>query len=125
VTALAVPATLPAAGQRGRTTIADRVVARVAARAVTEVELTGGVARQLMGITIGRRTGAGSAHVDARVDGHLAMIEVRLSLAYPAPVRAVTREVRSHVIERVTTLTGLEVRHVDIEVADLLRGRKR
>ena len=127
---LAVPATLPAAtlpaaGQRGRTTIADRVVARVAARAVTEVELTGGVARQLMGITIGRRTGAGSAHVDARVDGHLAMIEVRLSLAYPAPVRAVTREVRSHVIERVTTLTGLEVRHVDIEVADLLRGRKR
>jgi len=50
---------------------------------------------------------------------------VLLSLAYPAPVRAVTREVRSHVIERVTTLTGLEVRHVDIEVADLLRGRKR
>jgi len=97
----------------------------VAARAVTEVELTGGVTRQLMGITIGRRTGAGSAHVDARVDGHLAMIEVRLSLAYPAPVRAVTREVRSHVIERVTTLTGLEVRHVDIEVAGLLRGRKR
>ena len=91
MTALAVPATLPAAGQRGRTTIADRVVARVAARAVTEVELTGGVARQLMGITIGRQTGEGSARVDARVDGHLAMIEVRLSLAYPAPVTVAAR----------------------------------
>jgi uncharacterized alkaline shock family protein YloU len=125
VTALAVPATLPAAGQRGRTTIADRVVARVAARAVTEVELTGGVARQLMGIRIGRQAGEGSARVDARVDGNLAMIELRLSLTYPAPVRSLTREVRSHVIERVTTLTGLEVRHVDIEVASLLSGRRR
>ena len=55
----------------------------------------------------------------------LAMIEMRLSLTYPAPVRALTREVRRHVIERVTGLTGLEVRHVDIEVARLLRGRNR
>jgi uncharacterized alkaline shock family protein YloU len=97
----------------------------VAARAVTEVEQTGGAARQLMGITIGRRAGAGGARVDVRVDGHLAMIEMRLSLAYPAPVRTLTREVRSHVIERVTTLTGLEVRHVDIEVESLLHGRSR
>ena len=52
------------------------------------------------------------------------MIEMRLSLAYPAPVRALTREVRRHVTERVTGLTGLEVRHVDIEVARLLRGRR-
>jgi uncharacterized alkaline shock family protein YloU len=49
------------------------------------------------------------------------MIEIRLSLAYPVPVRAVTGEVRRHVIERVTGLTGLEVRHVDIEVAALKR----
>ena len=119
-----VAAVLPAPGQRGRTTIADRVVARLAARAVAEVEQTGGAARQLAGITIGRQTGEGTARVSARTDGHLAMIQLRLSLAYPAPVRALTREVRSHVIERVTGLTGLEVRHVDIEVARLLRGRK-
>ena len=116
-------ALLPAPGQRGRTTIADRVVARVAARAVAEVEQTGGAARQLMGITLGRQTGEGTARVSARSDGHLAMIQLRLSLAYPAPVRTVTREVRRHVIEQVTGLTGFEVRHVDIEVARLLRGR--
>ena len=125
MSALDVAAPLPAPEERGRTTIADRVVARVAARAVAEVEQTGGAARQLAGITIGRQTGEGTAHVSARTDGHLAMIQLRLSLAYPAPVRAVTREVRRHVIERVTGLTGFEVRHVDIEVARLLRGRNR
>jgi uncharacterized alkaline shock family protein YloU len=53
------------------------------------------------------------------------MIEMRLSLTYPAPVRTLAREVRQHVIDQVTGLTGLEVRHVDIEVARLLRGRTR
>ena len=118
-------ALLPKPGQRGRTTIADRVVTRVAARAVAEVEQTGGAARQLMGVTIGRQTGKGTAPCSARIDGHLAMIQLRLSLAYPAPVRALTREVRRHVIERVAGLTGFEVRHVDIEVVSLLRGRNR
>ena len=51
------------------------------------------------------------------------MIEMRLTLDYPAPVRSLAREVRRDVIERVTSFTGLEVRHVDIEVARLLRGR--
>lgn len=117
-------AKLPAPEQRGQTTIADRVVARLAAQAVTEVEQTGGAAPQLIGVAVGRQTGKGQARVSARIDGHLAMIEMRLSLTYPAPVRTLTREVRQHVIERVTGLTGLEVRHVDIEVARLLRGRK-
>ena len=126
MTALDVTApqpTLNVPDQRGRTTIADRVVVRVAARAVAEVEQTGGVARELAGITLGRQTGAGTARVSARIDGHLTMIEMRLSVNYPAPVRTLTREVRSHVIERVTRMTGLEVRQVDIEVARLLRGR--
>lgn len=123
VTVAAPQAALNVPGQRGRTTIADRVVTKVAAQAVSEVEQAGGVARQLIGITLGRQSGEGSARVSARIDGHLTMIELRLTLDYPAPVRSLTREVRRHVIERVTGLTGLEVRHVDIEVARLLRGR--
>ena len=116
---------LDAPGQRGRTAIADRVVARVATQAVTEVAQTGGAARQLIGFTLGRETGQGPARVFARVDGNLAMIEMRLTLAYPAPVRSLTREVRRHVMERVASLTGIEVRHVDIEVASLLLERQR
>lgn len=117
-TQLAVPE------QRGRTTIAARVVAQVATRAVAEVAQTGGAARQLIGITLGRETGEGPARVSARVDGNLATIEIRLTLAYSAPVPSLSREVRRHVMERVTSLTGLEVRHVDIEVTRLLRGRQ-
>jgi uncharacterized alkaline shock family protein YloU len=114
------PSALPE--QRGRTTIADRVVAQVATQAVAEVAQTGGAARQLIGITLGRQTGQGRARVSARADGNLAMIEMRLTLAYPVPVRSLTREVRRHVMERVASLTGIEVRHVDIEVTRLLRG---
>jgi uncharacterized alkaline shock family protein YloU len=121
----APPAPLSVPGQRGRTTIADRVVARIATRAVTEVALTGGAARQLLGITLGHQTGQGQPRVTARVDGNLAVIELRLTLAYPVAVRSLTREVRRHVIERVASLTGIEVRHVDIEVADLLPGWQR
>jgi uncharacterized alkaline shock family protein YloU len=117
------PMTVP--GQRGRTTIADGVVAQIAARAVAEVGQTGGAGRPLIGLMLGRQAGEGPARVSARVDGSLAMIEMRLSLAYPAPVRSLSREVRGHVMERVTTLTGIEVRHVDIEVARLLRGSER
>ncbi len=121
----APPSSLTVPGQRGRTTIADRVVTQIATRAVAEVGQTGGAARQLIGLTLGRQPGEGPARVSARVDGNLATIEMRLSLAYPAPVRSLTREVRRHVTERVTTLTGIEVRHVDIEVARLLRGSER
>ena len=120
---LAAPSTpLAVPGQRGRTIIADRVVTKVATRAVAEVAQTGGAARELLGITLGRQTGQGPARVTALVDGNLAMIEIRLTLAYSAPVRSLSREVRRHVMERVATLTGIEVRHVDIEVARLLRG---
>lgn len=121
----APPSPLTVPGQRGRTAVADRVVAQIATRAVAEVGQTGGTARQLIGLPLGRQTGEGPARVSARVNGNLAMIEMRLSLAYPAPVRGLTREVRRHVMERVATLTGIEVRHVDIEVSCLLRGSER
>ena len=121
----APPSPLTVSGQRGATIIADRVVAKIATRAVAEVGQTGGAARQLIGLTVGRQTGEGAARVSARVSGNLALIELRLSLAYPAPVRSLTREVRRHVMERVAALTGIEVRHVDIEVARLLRGSER
>jgi uncharacterized alkaline shock family protein YloU len=121
----APPSPLMVPGQRGRTTIADRVVVKIATRAVAEVGQTGGAARQLIGFTVGRQSGEGPARVSARVDGNQALIEIRQTLAYPAPVRSLTREVRRHVMERITALTGIEVRHVDIEVARLLRGSGR
>ena len=53
----APPTPLAVPGQRGRTTVADRVVARVATRAVAEVAQTGGAAPQLIGFTLAARPG--------------------------------------------------------------------
>lgn len=103
---------------RGRTDIADRVVARIAGRALREVEQAGGVTRRLLGVPVGADA-AGPPQVRARVHGGLATLAMTVSVAYPAPVRQVTRELRSHVTRRVNELTGLTVRQVDIEVTSL------
>lgn len=104
---------------RGRTQIADRVLERIAARAVTEVDQAGGAARRLLGVPLGRQGADTAARVTAHVDGQLAMVTVRLSVTYPAPIRQVTRRVRDHITARVTQLTGLDLRQVDIDIAAL------
>lgn len=109
---------------RGTTTLADRVVAKVAARAVAETTRAGGAGRRLTG----RLGGDGPARVDVEVDGTLATVSIRLSVTYPAPVREVAREVRAHVVEQVRRLTGLQVKEVDVTVVALTtaaQGRSR
>jgi uncharacterized alkaline shock family protein YloU len=104
-------------GERGRTTIAERAVARVVARAVAETEDAGGLGRML-------RKGR-TARTDVDVAGTLVTARVRMSVTYPEPVREVSHRVREHVRERVEDLTGLTVRQVDIEVAELERPAPR
>lgn len=90
---------------RGRTSIAGRVVERIATRAAAELPRpgTGGVDR-----------------ARATVDGQLATLRLTVSVVYPEPVRQVTRRLRDHVTARVGELTGLEVRQLDIDVARLV-----
>lgn len=110
-------ATTVPAEERGRTTIADRVVAKVAAQAATEVEHAAGLRRSL----VGRNLGTPRVRADVDVDGRVAAVELDLAVDYPSPVRQVTRDVRRHVTERVGTLCGMQVDHVDITVAALRR----
>lgn len=122
----AASATTPPAGTgapetRGRTEIADRVVERIAARAVAETAQAGGAARRLLGVSLERGTAVRPA---AHVDGHLATVRMPLSVPYPAPIRQVTRRVREHVRARVGELTGLEVRQVDIGIEGLSYGER-
>jgi uncharacterized alkaline shock family protein YloU len=115
---------LAAPEHRGSTDIADRVVEKIASGAVAEVDDAYGSARRLLGL---RMPGATAPRVTVQIDGHLATVRVAMSVRYPAPIRQVTREVREHVMERVGELTGLDVRHVDIEIPALItpdRGRR-
>ena len=102
---------------RGTTTLADRVVEKIAAQAATEVDHATGLRRSLAGRDVGRSTVR--AHVD--LDGGVAALRLDLAVAFPAPVRVVTRAVRAHVTTRVGQLCDLTVDHVDITVAALPR----
>lgn len=112
------PSSLISAGSRGTTNIADRVVAKIAEQAADEIDHVGGHQRRLIAgvIPVGH---AGRPHATAHVDGQLARLEISLSIDYPAPVRAVTRQVRDAAITRIWKLASIEVKEVDITVVDL------
>lgn len=107
-------------GGPGRTTIADRVVERIAAQAVSEVDSATGVVRHVLGVALGTTTEDTKARVAADVDGGIVFVRVDLAVVWPSAVRTVTREVREHVIWRVQRLTGLRVADVDVEVSEIL-----
>jgi uncharacterized alkaline shock family protein YloU len=104
----------------GRLVIADRVLERIATHALAEVDEVGGVARRMLGVPLGASGTGAAPRVDAHVDGHLATLEMTVSVVYPAPVRRAARRVREVVTERIATATGLEIRQVDIDVATLV-----
>lgn len=104
----------------GRTQIAPRVLERIATQVLTEVGQTGGAARRLLGVRLGQDAAGAPPQVRAQVDGHLATMQMTISVGYPAPVRQVTRQLRDRVTTRVGELTGLELRQLDIDIARLL-----
>lgn len=124
---LAVRETLELAepARRGGLSIADRVVEKIAARAVTEVEHAGGVPRRVLGQALGPVTGQGRARASAEVDGGIVTLSMSISVEYPASVRRVAAHVRARVTDRVRELCGLEVVEVDIDVPSFLTRRPR
>jgi uncharacterized alkaline shock family protein YloU len=106
--------------ERGRTRIADQVLARIATHALSEVDEVGGVARRVLGVPLGQDRGAAEPKVDAHVDGRIATLRMTVSVVYPAPVRQVASRLREHVAGRVSEFTGLDVRQVDVDIASLV-----
>ncbi|MFJ6630547.1 Asp23/Gls24 family envelope stress response protein [Streptomyces sp. NPDC091376] len=95
-----------AAAERGATTIADRVVAKIAARAAREA-LT--------------RVPEGGSAPQATVTVHHdhARVRVALELDYPCDIGGQCRAVRRHVAERVEALAGMAVPEVHVQVERL------
>lgn len=109
----------PAPPHRGVTVIRDRVVERIAARVVSELDLATGAPPELLGMRVGPVRAGSPARVDATVSGDLVGVRIAMSVRWPAPVRRVTRNVRRQVTERLARLTGLRVGWVDIDVTAL------
>ncbi|MBV2362653.1 Asp23/Gls24 family envelope stress response protein [Streptomonospora nanhaiensis] len=110
-----------AAAERGRTVIGADVVAAIAAHAAAQVA---GVRRTAGGTPPGAGRAVSGVRAQARVSGNggTATLRLRIAVGYPRSVREVTREVRAHTARTVQDLTGMAVRRVDIEIADLVRG---
>ncbi|NIJ10651.1 putative alkaline shock family protein YloU [Saccharomonospora amisosensis] len=106
-------------GTRGRTTIADRVVERLAVHAAREVEGVGGSARRLLGVRVTGEAPRRSVQASAHVSGGSASLRVQLSVRYPTSVARTVERARDHIMRRVTELTGLEVSRVDVTVTAL------
>jgi uncharacterized alkaline shock family protein YloU len=110
---------------RGRTTIADGVVAKLAnlaARQVEEVVSLGGVLDSAISSVVARVRGDEHRTAGIGVDVGLrrAAVDLSVALRYPAPLEEVTERIRATVVERVEAITGLEVLEVNVTVTDLV-----
>ncbi|CAL9387232.1 hypothetical protein SUDANB58_01180 [Streptomyces sp. enrichment culture] len=99
------PAVVPP-GERGATTIADRVVAKIAAQAAREAvgELPPDASRPRATVVVHRDT---------------ARVRVHVELGYPGDIGARCGRVRRRVVERVGTLAGMRVPEVAVLVERL------
>lgn len=113
------------AGTRGRTSIADVVVVKVAGMAAREIpgvhDMGGGLSRTLGAVrdrVPGGRPNVGRG-VKAEVGERQTAIDVELVVEYGVPVPDVARDVRENVIGAVERITGLEVVEVNVAVTDV------
>ncbi|MCX4868387.1 Asp23/Gls24 family envelope stress response protein [Streptomyces sp. NBC_00257] len=116
-----------APGSRGRTTIADVVVEKIAGMAARDVlgvhALGSGFARS-MGSMRERVPGAGSGKsvtrgVSVEVGEVQAAIDLEIVVDYGVSITDVASDVRENVISAVERMAGLEVVEVNIAVSDV------
>jgi uncharacterized alkaline shock family protein YloU len=100
------PLTVVPPDERGATRIADRVVAKIASQA----------AREAVG-ALPPDAGRPSASVVVHHD--VAHVRVHIELDYPCDIGARCRTVRHQVVERVSTLAGMQVPEVVVQVERL------
>lgn len=97
-------------GRRGRTEIADRVVAKIACCAAREVP-------EVRDVRLGGTPWTRSSSAEVR--GDQATVKLNVTVAYPVPLHAVAVRLREHVRNRVAMQTGLTVTRLDLTMTDL------
>lgn len=110
---------------QGTTSIADSVVAKIARLAAQEVEgvaelggpLSGAIASVVSRIKGDEHQTSG---VGVEVGSQQAAVDLTAKVQYPASIPEVAESVRQNVIERIQTMTGLEVVEVNVAVTDLV-----
>ena len=115
----------PEPAQRGTTTIADGVVAKVASLAVHEIDAVAGLGGPLSGAVgqvVGRLRGREHATtgVGVEVGTSEAAVDLAVRIHYPASIPQVAEQIRENVVDRIERLVGLKVVEVNIAVVDMV-----
>jgi uncharacterized alkaline shock family protein YloU len=105
--------------ERGRLTVDDRVVEKVAGYAVTLVTDAAAAPRRVLGVRIGEARPEAAASVQAQVQGDIASVQAAIAVRWPRSVQGVTDEVRERMRSEVAAITGVRVDHVDVEVVSM------
>jgi uncharacterized alkaline shock family protein YloU len=120
----------PLQSDRGTTTIQDPVVSNIAAMAIRELDgldpshggsRLPGDTSPTVGEFVGNLTGGGgrTRGISVDVGEEQAALDLTVNVMYGRPIHEVTDALRQNVIRRVESLTGLEVREVNITVNDV------
>ncbi|MBA2436841.1 MAG: Asp23/Gls24 family envelope stress response protein [Acidimicrobiia bacterium] len=115
--------------ERGRTTIADSVVAKIAGIATREIagvhEMGTGAARAV-GALRDRLPGASRTNVSrgvaVEVGERQAAVDIDIVCEYGVRIVDVADAVRRNITDRVQSMTGLEITEVNIAVDDVYTG---
>ncbi|MCG2624368.1 Asp23/Gls24 family envelope stress response protein [Arthrobacter sp. I2-34] len=110
---------LPDAGDldsRGRTVLDQKVVEKIASQVAGEESFAGGASGGFLGIGA-HADFAARPQASVELAGNIAALRVEVGLLYPVPLRQATEQLRRRISERVTALTGVQVRQVDITVS--------
>lgn len=110
---------------QGTTTISDIVVARIASLAAREVPGVhalggGGIGGAIADIAV-KMTGAypRGQGIDVEVGKRETAVDLKLSVEYGVSIPDVADAIRRNVEKRVTKMTGLIVKEVNIQITDL------
>ncbi|MEJ8668772.1 Asp23/Gls24 family envelope stress response protein [Streptomyces sp. NBC_01017] len=113
-------------GVRGRTTIADGVVEKIAGMAARDVDgvhaMGSGMSRTFGAVrdrVPGGTTKSVSRGVKVEVGEVQAALDLEIVVVYGVSIADVARDVRENVISAVERMTGLEVVEVNIAVSDV------
>ena len=99
--------------------MADHVVEKVAGHAVTLVAGAAAAPRRVLGMNVGKARPEDAASVSAEVHDGIASVEATIAVSWPKSVQAVADEVRQRIRAEVTSHTGVQVDHVDVEVVSM------
>ncbi|RAX47235.1 Asp23/Gls24 family envelope stress response protein [Arthrobacter sp. AQ5-06] len=115
---------------RGQTVLADKVIEKIASQVASDESVAGGASGGFLGIGTHADLSA-RPKASVELSGNIATLSVEVGMLYPVPLRQATEALRQRIRARVTELTGVEVRQIDIRVSWLTtergdgRGRRR